>query len=146
MQIDIDLKEPLALALAQTAAQQRSEKSQRPLLDAQHHSQEHPSHVLAQFTPRSSGESSLSAVSPNELTAARVNLALGGGSSKASATRLTGIQTSLPISRLALERLGHVMSMNMKQALLQCQASKHNALPLLLLLFSVTLSLLSRSY
>ena len=100
----------------------------------------------AQFTPRSSGESSLSAFSPNVLTAARVKLALGGGSSKASATRLNGIQTSLSISRLAVERLGHVMSMNVKQVLLQCQASKHNALPLLLLLFSVILSLLSRSY
>ena len=139
MQIDIDLEEPIVLALAQKAAQQRSEKEQGPLQDARHRFNNHLSLMPAQFTPLSAGDSNMRALSPDEVSAAQLNLALDVGSSKAPA-----MQTGLcrRVSRLALQRLGHVMSMNMKQALLQCQASKHITYPIHLVLLSMIQSLL----
>ena len=137
MQIDIDLEEPIALALARQAAQQRSEKEQGPLQDAKHRFKNHLSLMSDQCTPLSTGDSDFRALGPDEVSAAQLNLALDGGSSKAPA-----MQTGLSVSRLALEHVGHVMSMNVKQALLQCQASEHITYPLHLVLFSMTQQLL----
>ena len=132
MQIDIDLEEPIALALARKAAQQRSEKEQGPLQDAKHCFKNHLSLMPARFTSLSTGVSDFRALSPDEVSTAQLNPALDSGSSKAPA-----MQTGLSVRRLALERLGHVMSMNVKQALLQCQASEHITYPFHLVLFSM---------
>ena len=137
MQIDIDLERPLARALAPNAAQQRSMKEQGLLLDAQPHDYDGLSHEPAQSTPLSTGESNLSVVGPDELSAAQLSPALAGDPTEASA-----MQTSLPVSRLALECLDHIMSIGMEQVLLQCQASEHNAhTP-----FPVSFMLYSRCY
>ena len=129
MQIDIDLKRPIACALALNAAQQQSEREQELLLDATHHVYDELSRMPAQFTLLSTGESNLSAFSPNKLSAAILNLSLAGG----------------PISRLVPGCLGRFVSIILKQTLLQCQASEHDNHTSCLVLFNIVQLLLAVS-